>query len=115
MGPGAGPHRDSALNAPWRFRMSAVRPRPSRALEGAVDDGAVAGEAGRLDELVVPLDGELLRRLVDERLDERIEVARVEARRRVGETARDVQVADDLDAVVLGDLAGLRGLAIAAA
>ena len=80
-----------------------------------VDDGAVAGQARRLDEFVVPLHGELLRRLVDERLDEGVEVARVEARRRVGEAARHVEVADDLDAVVLRHLAGLGDFAVAAA
>ena len=48
-------------------------------LEGGMDDRAVAGKAGRLDEFIVPLHGELLRRLVDERLDEGVQVARVQA------------------------------------
>ena len=80
-----------------------------------MDDGAVAGQAGRLDEFVVPFHGERLRLLVDERLDEGVEVARVEARGGRGEAARHVEVADDLDAVVVDHLAGLGDLDIAAA
>ena len=46
--------------------------------EGWMNDHAVAGEARRLDELVVPVDRERLRRLVDERLGEGVKIARVE-------------------------------------
>src|SRR5919112_5884646 len=84
-------------------------------LEGGVDDSPVARETRRLDEFVVPLHGELLRRLVDERFDEGVEVARVKTRRRIGETARHVQMADDFDAVVLRDLARLGRFTVAAA
>ena len=49
----------------------------------------------------------LLGLLVDQRLDEGVEVARVEAGGGGGEAARHVEVADDLDAVVVHHLAGL--------
>src|SRR3954454_21237716 len=91
----------SALDFPNPFRMS----RSGLGLEGRVDDGPVTRQAGRLDEFVVPLHGELLGRLVDERLHEGVEVARIEARRAGGQAARHVEVADDLHAAVVRDLA----------
>jgi hypothetical protein len=47
-----------------------------------MDDGAVAGERGRLDDLVIPVDGDRLGLLVDQDLEEGIEIAGIEARMR---------------------------------
>src|SRR5665213_3952293 len=80
-----------------------------------MDDLAVAGEIGRLDQFVVPVDRDLLARLVDQRLDECIEVARVKRRSARRDTAGHIEIADDLDAVYLGDLAGPGALDVAAA
>src|SRR5918998_3671974 len=81
-----------------------MSPCSSRRLEGRVDDRALAGEAGRLHQLVVPFHRDGLAFLVDQRLDERVEVLRVEARRRGGAAPRHVEVADDLHAVMLHHL-----------
>src|SRR4029453_3653245 len=75
--------------------------------EARMHDGAVARQHGRLDDLVVPFDGELLLLLVDERLEEIVEVLGVEARRGGGDAARHVEVADDLDAIDVRHLARL--------
>jgi len=71
-----------------------------------MDDLAVAREVGGLDQIVVPLDGDLLRRLVDQRLDEGVEVASVERGGAGGDAARNVEITDDLDAIRLCDLTG---------
>src|SRR4051812_37550388 len=64
--------------APWRVPDVVLNlSRSGFRLEGRMDDGAVAGEAGRLDKLIVPLHGELFAGLVDKRLDEGVEIAGV--------------------------------------
>ena len=68
-----------------------------------MNDGPVAGERRGFDDLVVPVDVERLGLLVDEDLEEREEIAPIEARLRGGETTRHVVVADDLEAVDVGD------------
>src|SRR6266542_4909366 len=65
-------------------------------LEARMDHCAVTGERGRLDDLVIPFDGE--RSLVDQDLEERIEVLGIEARGGGREPARHVEKPDDLDA-----------------
>ena len=65
-----------------------------------MDERTVLGEQGRLDDLVVPIDGKRLVRLVDERVDEGQEVARVKRRGRRGETAGDIEIAEDGNAVI---------------
>src|SRR5690242_2920759 len=84
-------------------------------LKARMHDGAVAGQRRRLDDLVVPIDRQRFRALVDEDLEEGIEILGIEARGGGGEPARHVAVADDLHAAGVDDLARLRQLAIAAA
>src|SRR5262245_62674856 len=48
--------------------------------ETRMHDGALARQHSRLDDLVVPFDGELLLFLVDQRLEEIVEILGVEAR-----------------------------------
>src|SRR5262244_1177905 len=87
-------------NSPWRERR--------------MDDLAVARQRRRLDDLVVPIDLQCLGLLVDERRQEREQVAGVERARIDGDAARQVEQADDADAVLDHDLAGLRKRAVAA-
>src|SRR5579872_1222850 len=105
----AGTRRDRrpARVAPWLLLLFR--------LEVRVDDGAVFGQRGGLDQFVVPVDGKRLARLVDHRLDEREQVACVKTGGRGRDAAGDIGIADDLDAIDLGDLASLRALDIAAA
>src|SRR5215472_19017247 len=64
--------------------------------EARMDDGTIAGQCRRLDNLVVPLDGERLRRLVDQDLQKGVEVLGVETRGRGRDPACHVEMADDL-------------------
>ena len=80
-----------------------------------MDDGAVLGQRGRFHQLVIPVDRERLVRLVDHRLDEVEQIARIKAGGRLRDAAGDVGVADDLDAIDIDDLASLGALDIAAA
>ena len=75
-----------------------------------MNDGAVLGQRRGLDQFVVPLHVKRLGRFVDQGLDEGKQVARVEARGRGRNTAGDIGVADDLDAIDVGDFAGLTPL-----
>src|SRR6185295_8052695 len=84
-------------------------------LEARVHYGAVLGERGRLDDLVVPGNGKLLLLLVDQDIEEGDEVLGVEARGRRREAPRDIRVADDRDAIDMRDFARLHALDIAAA
>src|ERR1700722_12739645 len=70
--------------------------------EVRMDHGAVAGENGRLDDGVVEVHRECLGLLVDQDFQECIEVPGIEARSGGGEPA-GIAVADDLDAVDLGE------------
>src|SRR4051812_34914670 len=88
--PARKPHRDFGGSRPALSESVACVWSGLR-LEGRVDDAPVAGQAGRLDEFVVPLHGELLRGLVDERLHEGVEVARIEAGGAGRQTARHVE------------------------
>src|SRR5206468_11710469 len=94
--------------APWRLSLSFR-------LEVRMDDGAVLGQRGGLHELIVPVHGERLLFLVDHGLNEIEQIARVEAGCRSRDTAGNIGVADDLDAIEVDDLAGLGTLDIAAA
>ena len=67
------------------------------------------------DDLVVPVDLERLVLLVEEQLEEGVEVLGVEARRVDRHRRREVDGADDLDAVHLDRLAGHGRFAVAAA
>ena len=80
-----------------------------------MNDGAVLGQRGGLDQFVVPLHRKRLGRFVDQRLDEGKQIARIQARGRGGDAARDIGKADDLDAADIGDFAGPGALDIAAA
>src|SRR5262245_61242802 len=80
-----------------------------------INDGAVAGNQRALDELVVPVNGERLLLLIDQRLDKGLQVAGIEARGIDRYRARQIELAKNAHAVVLGDLAWLRELSIAAA
>src|SRR5215475_11848147 len=96
----------------------AAQPRASRRAfrrEARMNHGAVAGERRRLHDLVVPLDRQRLLFLVHQDLEKGEQVLGVEARRRGGDAARDVEVADDLDTVGGDDLAALGAFDIAAA
>src|SRR5947209_77153 len=96
--------------------MSSGAASGSLLLEDRIDELAVARQRGGLDEFVVPFDGERLRLLVDQRLDEREQVLRVQSRRARRETARHVEISEDTHAVLGHDgLATARGLDIAAA
>ena len=59
-----------------------------------MNERAVLGEQGRLDGLVIPGDRQILRRLVDERLDEGQEVFRIERGSRRSKPAGDIDVTD---------------------
>ena len=80
-----------------------------------MDDGAVFGQRGRLDQFVVPIHGQRLVRLVDHGLDEVEQVARIKSGGRGRNTAGDIGIADDLDAIDFGDFAGFRAFNVAAA
>ncbi len=80
-----------------------------------MNDLAVAREVGRLDQFVVPVDLDRLRRLVEQRLDEGVEVARVERRGACRDAAGNVGMADDLDAVCFHHLPCPRPFHVAAA
>ncbi len=80
-----------------------------------MNDGAVLGQRGGLDQIVVPVDRKRLGRFVDQGLDERQQVTRVEAGSRGGDAAGEIGDADDPDAVDIGRLAALDALDIAAA
>ena len=80
-----------------------------------MDDGAVLGQRGGFHQFVVPVDRERLVRLVDHRLDEVEQIARIKAGGRLRDAAGDVGIADDLDAIDIDDLARLGALDIAAA
>ena len=91
---------------PARHRLGEVR----------VHDLAAIGQHRRLDQFVLAVDRERLRRLVDHRLEEGVEVLGVEQRGGGRDAARHVEMADDLDAVGRGHhLAGHGALDIAAA
>ena len=76
---------------------------------------AAMGQNGGLDQFVVEIDLDCLGILVDQGLDEGEEVLGVKLRGGRGNAAGDIQVADDLDAVHFGNLAGNRAFDIAAA
>src|SRR5262245_64706248 len=107
------------LARPAGGAISMVGSPEGRALRGAfwrearMHHGTLAREHGGFDDLVVPFDGERLFLLVDQGLEEIIKVLGVEARGRGGDTARHIEVADDLDAVDVRHLAGLGKLAVA--
>src|SRR6516162_10689224 len=84
-------------------------------LEIRMNDGAVPGQRGSLDQLVLPIDGDLLVRLVDKRLDKGEQVACIEAGGRGRDAAGQIRKADDLDAVDLDGFAALDALNVAAA
>src|SRR5271166_554070 len=84
-------------------------------LEVRMNDGAVAGERGRLDDVVVPVDRERLRLLVDQEFEERVEVLGVKARGGGGQAARHVAVTDDPHAADVGHRVRLDAFHIAAA
>src|SRR5580700_7350854 len=68
-------------------------------LEIRMNDRAVTGEYGGFHNIVVPVDGERFGLFIDQDFQERIEVPGVKARRRRGEPAGYVAIADDFDAV----------------
>src|SRR4030095_5415007 len=100
----AGTRRDRrpARYAPWR--VSLFR------LEVRMDDRAILGQRGGFHQFVFPVHGQRLVGLVDHRFDEREQIARIQAGRRLRDAAGDVGVADDLDAVGIDDFAGLSAL-----
>src|SRR5262249_50091214 len=103
---------------PRRRRCAAPSCRALRRAFGGkarMNYGAVARERGRLHDLIVPLDRQRLRALVHKDLEEGEKILGVEARCRGGDAAGNVEVADDLHAARVHDLAGLGNLAIAAA
>src|SRR5215472_970633 len=61
--------------------------------EARMHDGTVAGEHSRLDDLVVPLHRQRLRRLVDQDFQEGVEILGVEARCRGRDAARHIEMA----------------------
>src|ERR1700728_1545411 len=95
----AGTRRDRrpARDAPWLLLLFR--------LEVRVDDSAVFRQCGCFHQLIVPVHDEGLVVLVDHGLDEGEQVASIEARGRGRDAARDIGVADDLDAIDLGDFA----------
>ena len=79
-------------------------------------DLAAVRQHRRLDQFVIAVDGDLLRPLVDHRIEKGEQVPGIEQRSRGRDAARNIEMADDLDAVGGGDdLAGLGALDIAAA
>src|SRR5205823_4167090 len=78
-------------------------------------DRAVAGERGGFDDFVVPIHRHRFTLFVDQKLKESKNVLGVEARCRCRKPARDVAIADDLDAIDLGHRVGAHALDIAAA
>src|SRR5579871_5161270 len=83
--------------------------------EARMDDGAVAGQGGRLYDFVVPFHRQRLGGFVDQNFQEGHEVLGVKGRSGGRDAARDIEMADDLDAARLHHLAGLGEFAIAAA
>src|SRR6266481_1133788 len=106
----AGTRRDRrpARDDPWRLSLSFR-------LEVRMNDGAVLGERGGLDQFVVPIHCQSLGRFVDQRLDEGKQVARIEARRRSRHAARKIRNADDLNAIYIDGFAALHTLDITTA
>src|SRR5262249_51891466 len=64
--------------------------------------GAIAGERGRLDDLVVPIHRQRLGLLVDENFHERVQVLGIKARCGCGQPTR-VAAAEDLHAACLDE------------
>src|SRR5260221_425181 len=87
------------------------RGRPTKLL---VHQAAAGGQQGRLDDLVGPVELQLLGLLVDQRRQEGQQVAGVEAARIRRDPARHVGMGDQLHAVLDDDLAMHGQLAIAA-
>src|ERR1700726_2971588 len=105
--------RDSGTSRrPGMTKRTSLARRHSRSfrLEIRMNDGAVLGQRGGLDQFVVPVDRERLGRLVDQGLDEREQVAGIEAGGGGRDAAGDIGVADDLDAIDLGDFVRLGAL-----
>src|SRR5690349_12422347 len=74
-------------------------------LEVRMHHGAVTREQRRLDQFVVPVDGELLLFFVDQGFDEGQQVLRIERRGGRRQSSRDIEMTDNLDAADLRYLA----------
>src|SRR5882724_6823292 len=107
----AGTRRDRRLGRddPWRLSLSGFR------LKVRMNDRAILGQGGGLDQFVVPLHRERLGRFVDQRFDEGKQVARIKARGRGRDAAGEIGDADDLHAVEVHGFAASSALDIAAA
>src|SRR5215471_11641139 len=106
----AGTRTDRRLgqHAPWLFSL---RFR----LEIRVNELAVSRQRGGLDQFVIPIDRERLARFIDQRLDEREQVARIESGCGRGDPAREIGDADDLDPIDINGFAAFHALDVAAA
>ena len=81
-----------------------------------MDDSAATRERGRFDNVVVPVDCQRVRLLVDKNIKECEKVLGVQIGCRRGKATRHIEVTDDLDAVLARrQFAGLREFAIAPA
>src|SRR5262245_41571194 len=91
--------------------------RSSRTLwrKTRMDDGAVAREQRRLDDFVIPGNGELLFLPIYENFQEGQKILGIEARCRRGHAARHIEMADNLDAIGVDNFPGSCQLAVAAA
>jgi hypothetical protein len=78
-------------------------------------DRAVARQRGGFHDVVVPIDRKRLGFLVDQYVEEREQILRIQARRRGCEPARNVAVADNLGAAGFGHRVSLDAFDIAAA